>query len=113
MLETPRIAAVLAKSVSMTIRRCGQSAGKAECASSVSDPRFGSHALEILEHSANPQRPYASQPPSDRRPKIWSEPQGDMGNSSEIPCRVSSDLHEWRNDLATVSTRDPAKLQYE
>ncbi len=32
---------------------------------------------------------------------------------SEIPCRVSSDLHEWRNDLATVSTRDPAKLQYE
>src|SRR5215469_13842015 len=22
---------------------------------------------------------------------------------SEIPCRVSSDLHEWRNDLGTVS----------
>jgi hypothetical protein len=35
------------------------------------------------------------------------------GNSSEIPCRVSSDLHEWRNDLGTVSTRDSAKLQYE
>jgi len=34
-------------------------------------------------------------------------------DKSEIPCRVSSDLHEWRNDLATVSTRDPAKLQYE
>ncbi len=33
--------------------------------------------------------------------------------SSEIPCRVSSDLHEWRNDLGTVSTRDSAKLQYE
>ncbi len=33
--------------------------------------------------------------------------------SSEIPCRVSSDLHEWRNDLATVSTRDPAKLHDE
>ncbi len=32
---------------------------------------------------------------------------------SEIPCRVSSDLHEWRNDLGTVSTRDSAKLQYE
>ena len=32
---------------------------------------------------------------------------------SEIPCRVSSDLHEWRNDLATVSTRDPAKLHDE
>jgi hypothetical protein len=27
--------------------------------------------------------------------------------------RRSSDLHEWRNDLATVSTRDSAKLQYE
>jgi hypothetical protein len=25
----------------------------------------------------------------------------------------SSDLHEWRNDLATVSTRDPAKLHDE
>ena len=32
---------------------------------------------------------------------------------SEIPCRVSSDLHEWRNDLGTVSTRDSAKLHYE
>ena len=46
--------------------------------------------------------------------KIWSEPHGDMrGNSSEIPCRVSSDLHEWRNDFPTVSTTDPAKLKYE
>jgi hypothetical protein len=35
------------------------------------------------------------------------------GNLSEIPCRVSSDLHEWRNDLATVSTTDPAKLKSE
>jgi hypothetical protein len=25
----------------------------------------------------------------------------------------SSDLHEWRNDLGTVSTGDSAKLQYE
>jgi len=32
---------------------------------------------------------------------------------SEIPCRVSSDLHEWRNDFPTVSTIDPAKLKYE
>jgi LAGLIDADG endonuclease len=55
------------------------------------------------------------QPPrSDNEAKRWSEPHGDMGgNSSEIPCRVSSDLHEWRNDLATVSTRDPAKLHDE
>jgi len=30
--------------------------------------------------------------------------------ASEIPCRVSSDLHEWRNDLGAVSTRDPVKL---
>ena len=34
-------------------------------------------------------------------------------NISEIPCRVSSDLHEWRNDLETVSTRYSAKLQDE
>ena len=34
-------------------------------------------------------------------------------DSSEIPCRVSSDLHEWRNDLGTVSTTDSAKLHYE
>jgi LAGLIDADG endonuclease len=55
------------------------------------------------------------QPPrSDNEVKRWSEPHGDMGGiSSEIPCRVSSDLHEWRNDLATVSTRDPAKLHDE
>lgn len=34
-------------------------------------------------------------------------------DSSEIPCRVSSDLHEWRNDFTTVSTTDPAKLKSE
>ena len=30
---------------------------------------------------------------------------------SEIPCRVSSDLHEWRNDFSAVSTRGSVKLQ--
>lgn len=30
--------------------------------------------------------------------------------SSEIPCRVSSDLHEWCNDLGAVSTKDSVKL---
>ena len=29
---------------------------------------------------------------------------------SEVPCRVSSDLHERRNDWSTVSTTDPVKL---
>ncbi len=29
---------------------------------------------------------------------------------SEVPCRVSSDLHERRNDRSTVSTTDPVKL---
>jgi tRNA (cytidine(34)-2'-O)-methyltransferase len=29
---------------------------------------------------------------------------------SEIPCRVSSDLHEWRNDFPTVSSMGSAKL---
>ena len=50
----------------------------------------------------------------DSEMKIWSKPHSDMGNNlSEIPCRVSSDLHEWRNDFPTVSTTDPAKLKYE
>ena len=30
---------------------------------------------------------------------------------AEIPCRVSSDLHEWRNDGGAVSTRDSVKLK--
>ena len=72
--------------------------------------------------------------PSRVEMKIWSGPCGDAGRpaettgppieecrlngfssnrSSEIPCRVSSDLHEWRNDFPTVSTTDPAKLKYE
>ena len=32
---------------------------------------------------------------------------------SEIPCRVSSDLHEWHNDLVTLSTMYSVKLQDE
>ena len=32
-------------------------------------------------------------------------------NQSEIPCRVSSDLHERRNAGPTVSTRDSVKLK--
>src|SRR5216683_8149403 len=31
---------------------------------------------------------------------------------SEIPCRASSDPHEWRNELGAVSDRYSAKLQY-
>ncbi len=42
-------------------------------------------------------------------PPLWRH----RDHRSEIPCRVSSDLHEWRNDLGTVSTRDSAKLHYE
>jgi hypothetical protein len=82
----------------------------------------------------DPQRPYASHLVCKCEMKRWSDPHGDVGrpvtagplsvgdanyeespsNSiSEIPCRVSSDLHEWRNDLGTVSTGDSAKLQYE
>ncbi len=37
---------------------------------------------------------------------------GLSNRSSEIPCRVSSDLHEWRNDLGAVSTESSAKLEY-
>jgi hypothetical protein len=38
--------------------------------------------------------------------------QGGVTTSSEIPCRVSSDPHEWRNDLSAVSTRGSAKLNW-
>ena len=38
--------------------------------------------------------------------------QGEVTTSSEIPCRVSSDPHEWRNDLSAVSTRGSAKLNW-
>ncbi len=31
---------------------------------------------------------------------------------SEIPCRVSSDAHEWCNDWATVSGSSSVKTQY-
>jgi hypothetical protein len=73
----------------------------------------------------DPQRPYAGHPV--RRVKRWSQLHGDMqgwhakGRAvrsdvlskalSEIPCRVSSDLHEWRNELDAVSTRGSVKLE--
>ena len=31
---------------------------------------------------------------------------------AEIPSRVSSDLHEWHNNIRAVSTRDSAKLYW-
>lgn len=47
----------------------------------------------------------------NRQTKIESDSFGNgRDNSSEIPCRVSSDLHEWYNDLGAVSTRDSVKL---
>ena len=83
----------------------------------------------------NPQRLHARRPAQyvSREAKIKSELHGDMqrvaemttpgphppdsrvrpvpsNNVSEIPCRVSSDLHEWSNDLGTVSTRGSANL---
>lgn len=47
----------------------------------------------------------------NRQTKIESDSFGNRRDeSSEIPCRVSSDLHEWYNDLGAVSTRDSVKL---
>jgi hypothetical protein len=59
---------------------------------------------------------------------IWSHLHGDMQGEwlldplrseelwakrlSEIPCRVSSDPHEWRNELGAVSATHSAKMQY-
>src|SRR4051794_20517329 len=82
-------------------------------------------------HSENPQRPYAGPlVPNQREDEMVRHSRRREGwavtpaavrdaicciatDSSEIPCQVSSDLHEWRNDLGTVSTRDSAKLHYE
>ena len=36
----------------------------------------------------------------------------EVTGKSEIPCRVSSDLHEWHNNIPAVSTRDSAKLYW-
>ena len=96
----------------------------------------GLKMVEAIDRLENPQRPNAdhltSYIGSRHEMKLWSEPYGDVGRpaetsgplashygqlvvtvKSEIPCRVSSDLHEWRNDFPTVSTTDPAKLKYE
>ena len=35
-----------------------------------------------------------------------------METKSEIPCRVSSDVHEWYNDWRTVSGICSVKIQY-
>src|SRR5215216_1476762 len=111
MLENPRIRPVLAYVMRQSQSgRCGKPAGKAERSAS----------------DRNPQRPYAGHPAC--RVMRWSHLHGDMqgrclckeGTSaqlyvskafSEIPCRVSSDLHEWRNDLDAVSTRGSVKLK--
>jgi len=45
--------------------------------------------------------------------KRWSTPWRKSRNTvSEIPCRVSSDLHERRNDLGAVSRRGSAKVYH-
>ena len=41
--------------------------------------------------------------------QISLDPEG-VTELSEIPCRVSSDLHEWRNESATVLPTDTANL---
>jgi hypothetical protein len=34
------------------------------------------------------------------------------GGRNEVPCQVSSDAHERRNDLSAVSTADSVKLKW-
>jgi hypothetical protein len=84
--------------------------------------RRGARAADSIR---NPQRLYASHPSRDEDIVRSSRRRGEAGrndrplrresgsnNQSEIPCRVSSDPHEWRNDLGAVSTKDSAKLKY-
>src|SRR6266487_1895910 len=51
--------------------------------------------------------------PGDDRPATQCRDEGIVCPLGNKGIRRSSDLHEWRNDLATVSTRDPAKLHDE
>src|SRR2546427_7127201 len=81
----------------------------------------------LVSVDQNPQRPNAEHPkfwdevmvPAAWRhagvvikeePLACSERAGKT--KSEIPCRASSDPHEWRNELGAVSDRYSAKLQY-
>jgi hypothetical protein len=43
-------------------------------------------------------------------PNLFMRESEGVTESSEIPCRVSSDLHEWRNESATVLPTDTANL---
>jgi hypothetical protein len=43
--------------------------------------------------------------------KLLIEAPVNGGRNYNGPSRVSSDLHEWRNDGHTVSTRDSVKLK--
>lgn len=60
----------------------------------------------------NPQKPNVSSERNrgeDRVHALWRHKEG---NISEIPCRVSSDAHEWCNDWGTVSRICSVKIQY-
>ena len=46
---------------------------------------------------------------NQRSKSKWFESEA-VTKLSEIPCRVSSDLHEWRNESATVLMSDTANL---
>ena len=72
-------------------------------------PAFSHHGEEEMVRALRRRRGSIGTPPVDpfdREKKI------ERNFSSEIPCRVSSDLHEWRNDLGAVSTGDSAKLHW-
>jgi hypothetical protein len=99
-----------------------------------SGDRTDDESSKAIRCPENPQRPYAGPlrvsvrrgrdgpvptatwggwQTSARLSRSCSLERSSSNRSSEIPCRVSSDLHEWRNDLGAVSTRDSAKLHYE
>jgi len=41
------------------------------------------------------------------RVKIWSNPKYGVAQGSQMPCRVSSDVHEWINEGPTVPAWHP------
>lgn len=77
------------------------------------------HIFSNLEQSSEAKRQTPSLRDEDdivrslwRHRGSFAYSEGDNVNvyGSVIPCRVSSDPHEWHNDLSTVSSIDPVKL---
>jgi hypothetical protein len=74
-----------------------------------SNPASAGHSMKFI---TNPQKPNVRL--QRKLEKIEFDLHSDMQLTqiSAIPCQVSSDVHEWRNDWRTVSRTRSVKIQY-